>query len=118
MPFVNVHKKFMETEQLITIEIAYALPNEQVILSLDVDEGCLVEDAIKRSGILERYPQIDLSTDKVGIFGKMCKLNAKLNHKDRIEIYRKLIADPKESRRQQAEMQKKKQAKEKAEKSA
>lgn len=104
----------METKQLITIEVAYALPNEQVILSIEVDDGCLVEDAIKRSGILEKYPQIDLSTDKVGIFGKMCKLNAKLKHKDRIEIYRKLIADPKESRRQKAELEKKKKAAEKA----
>lgn len=103
----------METEQLITIEVAYALPNEQVILSIEVDENCLVEDAIKRSGILERYPQIDLASDKVGIFGKMCKLNAKLNDKDRIEIYRKLIADPKESRRQKAELEKKKKAAEK-----
>lgn len=91
-----------------TIEVAYALPEEQVILSLEVASDCTVEEAIKRSGILEAYPQIDLTSDKVGIFGKMCKLNATLRHKDRIEIYRKLIADPKESRRQQAEMQKKK----------
>ena len=104
----------METNQLITIEVAYALPDEQVILSIEVEDGCLVEDAIKRSGILERFPQIDLATDKVGIFGKMCKLNVKLNHKDRIEIYRKLIADPKESRRQKAELEKKKKAAEKA----
>lgn len=92
----------------INIEVAYALPDEQVILSLEVPEDCTVEDAIKRSGILETYPQIDISTDKVGIFGKMCKLNATLRNKDRIEIYRKLIADPKESRRQKAEMERKK----------
>jgi len=104
----------METNQTITIEVAYALPNEQVILSIDVDDGCIVEDAIKRSGILERFPQIDLAKNKVGIFGKMCKLNVKLNHKDRIEIYRKLIADPKESRRQKAELEKKKKVADKA----
>lgn len=92
----------------ITVEVAYALPDEQVILSLDVADDCLVEDAIKRSGILEDYPQIDLTTDKVGIFGKMCKLDTGLRDKDRIEIYRKLIADPKESRRQKAEMERKK----------
>ncbi|MBL1321920.1 MAG: RnfH family protein [Methylophaga sp.] len=92
----------------INIEVAYAMPDEQVILSLEVADDCIVEDAIKRSGILEAYPQIDLGTDKVGIFGKMCKLDAKLRHKDRIEIYRKLIADPKESRRQKAEMERKK----------
>lgn len=96
---------------MINIEIAYALPTEQVILALEIPKECTVEEAIKRSGILERFPQIDLSTDKVGIFGKMCKLNATMHDKDRIEIYRKLIADPKESRRQQAEMQKKKAAK-------
>lgn len=98
----------MEMTDTIKIEVAYALPDEQVILSLEVSKDCTVEDAIKRSGILETYPQIDLSTDKVGIFGKMCKLNSTLRHKDRIEIYRKLIADPKESRRQKAEMERKK----------
>lgn len=97
-----------ETANNITVEVAYALPEEQVILSLEIASDCTVEDAIKRSGILETYPQIDLATGKVGIFGKMCKLTATLRNKDRIEIYRKLIADPKESRRQQAEMQKKK----------
>ena len=71
-------------------------------------DDCVVEEVIKRSGILETYPQINLETDKVGIFGKMCKLNASLRDKDRIEIYRKLIADPKESRRQKAEMERKK----------
>jgi len=91
---------------MITVEIAYALPDQQEILSLEIASGATVEEAIKRSGILEIYPQIDLGGDKVGIFGKMCKLNATLRNKDRIEIYRKLIADPKESRRQQAEMQK------------
>lgn len=100
----------MENAKLITVEVAYALPDEQIILSQEVPENTLVEEAIKRSGILERYPQIDLATDKVGIFGKMCKLNAELHDKDRIEIYRVLIADPKESRRQKADMEKKKKA--------
>jgi len=104
----------METTNHITVEVAYALPNEQVILSLEVPNHCTVEDVIKRSGILESYPQIDITTDKVGIFGKMCKLNATLRNKDRIEIYRKLIADPKESRRQKAEMERKNAEKEKA----
>jgi len=98
----------MEMTNTITVEVAYALPDEQVILSLEVAEECIVEDAISRSGILDDYPQIDLATDKVGIFGKMCKLTASLRDKDRIEIYRKLIADPKESRRQKAEMERKK----------
>jgi putative ubiquitin-RnfH superfamily antitoxin RatB of RatAB toxin-antitoxin module len=104
----------METTKQITVEVAYALPSEQVILSLDVPSDTNVEEVIKRSGILDTYPQIDLKTDKVGIFGKMCKLNAGLRHKDRIEIYRKLIADPKESRRQKAEMERKKELKQKS----
>ncbi len=103
-----VSNQTSEIVKMITVEVAYALPQEQVILSLEVATDCTVEEAIKRSGILETYSQIDLTTDKVGIFGKMCKLNATLRNKDRIEIYRVLIADPKESRRQQAEMQKKK----------
>ena len=86
---------------LITVEVAYALPDEQIILSLEVAKDTTVEQAIKHSGILDRYPQIDLNTDKI------CKLNATLSAKDRIEIYRPLIADPKESRRQKAEMEKK-----------
>jgi len=101
----------MENNEQMLIEVAYALPDEQLILEVEVPAESTVEHAIKRSGILERYPQIDLETDKVGIFGKMCKLNASLKNKDRIEIYRALIADPKESRRQKAEMEKKKSAK-------
>jgi len=97
-----------KTTNHITVEVAYALPDEQVILTVEVPSDCVVEEAIKRSGILESYPQIDLSTDKVGVFGKMCKLNGSLRDKDRIEIYRKLTADPKESRRQKAEMERKK----------
>ncbi len=63
----------METNH-ISVEVAYALPDEQLILSLELPEDCNVEEAIKRSGILEKFPDIDLATDKVGIFGKMCKL--------------------------------------------
>ncbi len=98
------------------IEVCYALPHEQRIFALEVPADCDVEQAIKRSGVLEAYPQIELASAKVGIFGKMCKLNATLRDKDRIEIYRKLIADPKESRRQKVEMERKKaaQAKQKA----
>ena len=98
------------------VEVAYALPDEQRIFALEVPEDCDVEQAIKQSGVLEAYPQIDLASDKVGIFGKVCKLTATLRQKDRIEIYRKLIADPKESRRQKVEQERKEaaQAKQKA----
>ena len=109
MPFVNGPMRLM-ADNTLHIEVAYALPNEQRIFELEVPAGCDVEQAIKHSGVLNAYPQIDLATDKVGIYGKICKLTASLRNKDRIEIYRKLIADPKESRRQKVEMERKKAA--------
>jgi putative ubiquitin-RnfH superfamily antitoxin RatB of RatAB toxin-antitoxin module len=87
------------------VEIAYAKPEAQVILSLDVAEGATVETAIRQSGILERFPEIDLERNKVGIYGKPCKLEQPLRAGDRIEIYRPLIADPKEARRSRAAKQ-------------
>jgi len=85
------------------VEVAYALPEQQVILTVSVPSGTNVEETIKRSGILERFPEIDLSQNKVGVFSKLTKLDALLRNKDRIEIYRPLIADPKEVRRKRAE---------------
>ncbi|MBL4762816.1 MAG: RnfH family protein [Gammaproteobacteria bacterium] len=84
------------------IEVSYALKHEQVILKLEVDAPTTVTQAIERSGIVEQYPEIDLSRNKVGIFGKLCKMDAMLREGDRVEIYRALIADPKEIRRQRA----------------
>ena len=93
----------MDNPEKFFIEVIYALPEEQEILTLDVEQGTTVEQAITLSGILEKYPQIDLSDNKVGVFGKVAKLDEVLRDKDRIEIYRPLIADPKESRRKRAE---------------
>lgn len=86
----------------IHIEVAYALPEHQLILDFDVDEGITVEKAIEVSGILDEFPEIDLSTAKVGIFGKLAKKDAVLVDGDRVEIYRPLIADPKEARKKRA----------------
>ena len=85
------------------IEVAYALPNEQVIIPLQVERGTTLEQAVQLSGILEKYPEIDLQLNKAGVFGKLCKLDTPLREQDRVEIYRQLIADPKDSRRQRAE---------------
>ncbi len=85
------------------IEVAYALPDEQVIIPLQVELGITIEQAITLSRIQEKYPEIDLSVNKIGVFGKICKVDTALKEQDRIEIYRKLIADPKESRRKRAE---------------
>ena len=93
----------MDNNEKFFIEVIYALPEEQELLTLDVEQGTTVEQAIKLSGILEKYPEIDLDNCKVGIFGKITKKDEALRDKDRIEIYRPLSADPKESRRKRAE---------------
>jgi len=92
----------MDRAESLTVEVAYALPRRQLILELGVDEGTTAEQAIRASGILEQFPEIDLKSSKVGIFGKPCKLTDTLNNGDRIELYRPLIADPKEIRKQRA----------------
>ena len=84
------------------IEVAYALENKQTVLSLEVGEGTTLKQAIEISGILDQYPKIDLTKDKTGIFAKLAKLDTILREKDRVEIYRPLIADPKQIRKQRA----------------
>lgn len=87
----------------IDIEVAYAKPEEQVILALKLPEGSSVEQAIKASGVLTRFPEIDLSgSNRVGIFGNVCGMDRILNQADRIEIYRPLLIDPKDARRRRA----------------
>lgn len=92
----------MASVNKIKIEVAYARPNDQIIISLNVTLGANVEAVILESGILEKFPEIDLLNCKVGIFGKLCKLDKELCAGDRIEIYRPLIADPKASRKKKA----------------
>jgi putative ubiquitin-RnfH superfamily antitoxin RatB of RatAB toxin-antitoxin module len=87
----------------IHVEVAFAIPGDQIILGVDVQEGTTVEQAIHLSGIISRFPQIDLESNKVGIFGKLTKLTQMLGAGDRVEIYRPLIADPKEVRRKRAQ---------------
>jgi len=89
-------------EKLITIEVAYAKPEQQVIISLEMPEDATVEQTIKASGILEQFPEIDTSDLKVGIFGNVCKLERLIREGDRIEVYRPLIHDPKDARRERA----------------
>lgn len=86
----------------IRVEIAYALPHQQTVLSLQVSPETTVEQAIAQSGMLRKHPEIDLAKCKVGIFSKAAKLDSVLRDKDRIEIYRPLIADPKEVRKKRA----------------
>lgn len=107
----------MDTEnqdiKMLQVEVVYALPHEQKIFSLAVRENTNVEDIIKQSGVLEAYPEIDLKENKVGIYSRNVKLDSLVQDKDRIEIYRPLLADPKEIRRKRAEQAKAEQAKKK-----
>ena len=92
----------MESAELIDVEVAYARPDVQTILKLRVPQGTTLEQAVRESGILERFPDIDLANSELGVFGKLNKLDAELRSGDRVEIYRPLIADPKEVRKQRA----------------
>ncbi len=92
----------MASADSIAVEVAYALPDEQVIIPLEIEVGATCEQAIARSGVLTRYPEIDLAVNKVGVFGKLGRLDAVLREGDRVEIYRPLLADPKEIRKQRA----------------
>jgi len=85
------------------VEVVYALPDQQPLLHVQLTEGSTVEDAIRASGVLDAHPEIDLSRNKVGVFSKLVKLDEPVRDKDRVEIYRPLIADPKEVRRKRAE---------------
>ncbi len=95
------------TPQTITVEVAYARPDKQMIIPLKVKPGTTLEQAIELSGIKEHFPEIDLAVNKVGIFGKLAKRDVVLREKDRVEIYRKLIADPKKVRKERAAQGKK-----------
>ena len=87
----------------IVVEVVYALPEKQYLRSVKLEEGSTVEQAIRASGLLELRRDIDLANNKIGIYSRPVKLNDPLTDGDRVEIYRPLIADPKEMRRQRAE---------------
>jgi putative ubiquitin-RnfH superfamily antitoxin RatB of RatAB toxin-antitoxin module len=90
--------------QSINVEVAYALPDKQIIREVNVDAGTTIGAAIVQSGIMMDFPALDIELEnaKVGIFGKVATMTTVLADGDRVEIYRPLIADPKEVRRQRA----------------
>ncbi|NDV91662.1 RnfH family protein [Alteromonas sp. 345S023] len=91
------------SDDLINCEVAYALPTQQALIELAIKPGASVEDVINTSGILQQFPDIDLANSKVGIWSRVVKLRDTVKEGDRIEIYRPLIADPKEIRKRRAE---------------
>lgn len=76
------------------VGVCYAQADRQIWLRLEVPEGSTISEAIELSGVLAQYPEIDLESQKVGIFGKLAKLDAPVKEGDRVEIYRKITADP------------------------
>jgi len=85
------------------VQVCYARPERQFLREIRVPEGASLQSAIEASGVLGEFPEIDLASYRVGVYGKLKTQDAVLRDRDRIEIYRPLIADPKESRRKRAE---------------
>lgn len=88
--------------EMLKIEVCYALKERQEMVSLQLPEGSTAQQAVEASGLLGKYPEIDLTKNKLGIFAKLSKADTVLRDHDRVEIYRALIADPKEVRKQRA----------------
>ncbi len=85
------------------VEVCYALPDKQELVMVDVAEGATLESAVVASGLMRKWPEISLKDGKFGVFGKILRVDSVLTEGDRVEIYRPLIADPKEVRRKRAE---------------
>jgi len=88
--------------ETINVEVAYALPERQIILPVNVELGTTIGGAIVQSGIMIEFPELDVEHSEVGIYGKAAAMTTVLADGDRVEIYRPLIADPKEVRRKRA----------------
>jgi putative ubiquitin-RnfH superfamily antitoxin RatB of RatAB toxin-antitoxin module len=91
-----------EPARKLAVEVVYAMPDQQVLLALEVEDGATARDAIAACGILDRFPDLDPASMTIGIFGRTAGPETRLNNGDRVEIYRPLLADPKEVRRRRA----------------
>ena len=80
----------------------YALPHEQTVITVELPGGSTVGQAIAKAGLGDRYPDLNLSATKLGIYGRVVSADTVLEHGDRVEIYRALLADPKQARRRRA----------------
>ncbi len=92
----------MAEPAMLRVQVCYALPAESFLVDLSVVAGTTIEQAVQASGVLQRYPAVDLASQKLGIFGKLKPADTVLRDGDRVEIYRPLQADPKETRRRRA----------------
>jgi putative ubiquitin-RnfH superfamily antitoxin RatB of RatAB toxin-antitoxin module len=89
--------------EMLNVHLCYTTGTQAVLRLLSVPAGTTIEQAIAASGLLEEFPEIDLAQQPVGLYGKKKPLETPLRQHDRIEIYRPLVADPKDSRRKRAE---------------
>ena len=94
----------MATDDYMSVEVAYATPDKQLIVAVEVPAGATAAEAVRLSGIEEHFPEIDLENDPIGIFGRKVKRDKALRAGDRVEIYRPLRADPKHVRRELAKL--------------
>lgn len=85
------------------VEVVWALPEQQTVITVSVDGGTTCEGTIAASGILDRHPEIDLGTTRIGIYGEICALDQPVADGDRVEIYRPLAVDPREQRRRRVQ---------------
>ncbi len=88
--------------EMINVEVCYALAEKQALVSVKLPQGATLQQALEASGLLVKHPEIDLKKNKFGVFAKLSKPDSVLRDRDRVEIYRPLIADPKEVRKQRA----------------
>jgi len=102
MHLLSEQSSYTAMSNKIKVEVAYAKPDQQWLLQVELEKGSTIHDAILHSGILQLCPDIDLKKQKIGIFSKSHQLIDLVNESDRIEIYRPLLIDPKESRRVKA----------------
>lgn len=95
----------MRDEPLLQVEVAAALPERQLVLCLKLPAGATVQDALEAADLRRHLPELPVEPDRVGIFGRLCRTDRLLKDGDRVEVYRPLTADPKEVRRQLAELE-------------
>ena len=93
----------MASDRAITVEVVYATPAQQFVITVRAPIGSTAREVISTAGILQRFPDIDLSVNKIGVFSRLIDLDTVVTEGDRIEIYRPLTADPKAARRRLAE---------------
>lgn len=90
---------FTATSVMLRVEAAYAMPDEQIIIRLELKEGSTVHDVLEQSELLQRYPEINATDSAIGIYGRVVPLDHPIRDGDRVEIYRPLTIDPKIERR-------------------